>query len=216
MARSVFLAGLVVGQVIVLLAAGAATLWWSSDLMLWLIHLVGEERALGADNVVTVAGGGKLLTNPGGMFRWTLPFWFLGVIQITGALTLCGLWLSRGSTRSASRPNRRGILEKPIGIRTHGEAFTPFVEAGQQLPFTCSRTFTYITDGRAEVEVELSHRDDSGSETIASLLIGIPRATDNALQITVNLKISPHRQLWVNTTVLATASIQQFGPFPVE
>ena len=109
MARSVFLAALVVGHAIVLLASGVATLWWSSDLMLWLIHLVGEERALGADNVVPVPGGGKLLTNPGGMFQWTLPFWFLGVVQITGAITLLGLWWSRRSTAPASRSRQRGM-----------------------------------------------------------------------------------------------------------
>ncbi len=216
MVRSLFLATLVLGQAIVLLAAGVATLWWSSDLMLWLIHLVGEEWVLGADNVITVEGGGKLLTNPGGMMRWTLPFWFLGAVQIAGAITLVSLWLSRRPGSGAFSSHRRGILEKPIGIQIVGEVFTPLVEAGQRLPFTCSQTFTNKTDGGKKVQVELSQKDESGVETIALLLIAIPPVCDNALQITVTLKISAHKQLWVKATVMETASVQPFGPFPVE
>jgi hypothetical protein len=43
-----------------------------------------------------------------------------------------------------------------------------------------------------------------------------PVSRENALQITVTLKISPDEQLRVRTTVMETASVQQFGPFPVE
>ncbi len=80
MAKSITLALLVLGQAIVLLLAGSVALWWSSNLMLWLIHLVGEERALGASNVIHQEGGGLLLTNPTGMVRWMLPFWLLGSV----------------------------------------------------------------------------------------------------------------------------------------
>jgi len=92
MAESILLATAVFSQAAVLLLAGLATLWWSSDLMSWLIWLVGEERALGSTNVIHLEGGGKLLTNPTAMVRWTLPFWFLGFVQITGAFTLVWLW----------------------------------------------------------------------------------------------------------------------------
>src|SRR5438093_624332 len=61
----------------VLLFAGVATLWWSNDLMKWLIWLVGEEYALGAQNVIHLENGATLITNPSGMIRWTLPFWLL-------------------------------------------------------------------------------------------------------------------------------------------
>jgi len=81
----------VLGQAIVLLAAGAATLWWSSDLMLLLIQSVGYEYALGPQNVIRLEDGGTLLTNPAAMIRWTTPFWFLGIVQMTTALTLVGL-----------------------------------------------------------------------------------------------------------------------------
>jgi hypothetical protein len=95
MLRSILLTAFTLSQAAVLLAAGVAILWWSSDLMLWLIHMVGEERALGADNVVHLENGGKLLTNPSGMMRWTIPFWILGLVQICAAITLVGLWRTR-------------------------------------------------------------------------------------------------------------------------
>lgn len=84
----------VFGQAIALLAAGLATLWWSQDLMTWLIYMVGEERALGPDSVIHLENGGKLLTNPAGMVRWMLPFWIIGLVQISAAITLIGLWRS--------------------------------------------------------------------------------------------------------------------------
>ena len=75
-------------QAVILIAAGCATLWWQDSLMLWIIWIVGEERALGAENVVHLEGGGKLLTNPGAMILWSIPFWILGCVQISGGLTL--------------------------------------------------------------------------------------------------------------------------------
>jgi hypothetical protein len=105
MLRSVLLATFTLSQAVVLLAAGVATLRWSSDLMLWLIYMVGEERALGADNVIHLENGGKLLTNPGAMMRWTIPFWILGMVQISAALTLVGLWWFK-DLRRPDRKNR--------------------------------------------------------------------------------------------------------------
>ena len=96
---SAVLAGLVCGQAVLLLTAGLATFWWSEDLMIWLIHRVGEDRALGAGNVVRQPGGGLLLTNPGAMVRWTLPIWAWGVVQIGAAGTLLGLWADRRRSR---------------------------------------------------------------------------------------------------------------------
>lgn len=78
----------VAGQAIALSATGLATLWWSSDLMTWLIYMVGEEYALGAENVISTEDGGKLLTNPGAMIGWTVPFWALGLLQISAAATM--------------------------------------------------------------------------------------------------------------------------------
>ena len=94
MARSILVAAFILGQALALLVAGVATLWWSQDLMSLLIHLVGEEYALGKDNVRRLEGGGALLTNPAAMGRWTLPFWLLGLVQITASVTLVRLWLA--------------------------------------------------------------------------------------------------------------------------
>ena len=93
MVRSTVCTVFILSQIVVLLAAGVATLWWSQSLMFWLIHMVGEERALGSGNVIRLENGAKLLTNPSAMVRWMAPFWFLGVAQITAAVTL--VWLSR-------------------------------------------------------------------------------------------------------------------------
>lgn len=91
----------ILGQAVVLLAAGLATIWWSNDLMLWLIWLVGEEWALGAENVIHLENGAKLITNPAGMIRWMFPFWFLGGVQITAAFTLIWLWFHCPGRRSS-------------------------------------------------------------------------------------------------------------------
>jgi hypothetical protein len=101
MLKATILALLILGQAAALLIAGIATFWWSEDLMLWLIHLVGEEQALGARNVVRREDGSTLLTNPGGMIRWMMPFWFLGCLQMTSAFTLVRLWLGRRTLRSS-------------------------------------------------------------------------------------------------------------------
>jgi hypothetical protein len=104
MVKSIVLGAFVLCQAAVLLGAGVAVLWWSHDLMLWLIWMVGEERALGAQNVVRQENGAKLLTNPGGMVRWMLPFWFLGSVQITAAFTLVWLWSRRVIVCRTQRP----------------------------------------------------------------------------------------------------------------
>jgi molecular chaperone DnaK (HSP70) len=107
-------------------------------------------------------------------------------------------------------------LKKSIGIETDGGEFTPLVEAGRRLPCTLSETFTNKTDGGPEALVSLSQRDESGTETVASLKIPIPRAPDHSLQITVTIKISEDKHMRVKTTVSEAASVREFGPFPVE
>ena len=108
------------------------------------------------------------------------------------------------------------LLEKPIGITTAGDVFTPFVDAGQKLPYTKSETFTNKSDGGPEVMVELSQKDHTGTETVASLRIAIPRVPNNTLEITVTLKISKDKQMRVKTTISQPTMVQEFGPFPVE
>ena len=114
------------------------------------------------------------------------------------------------------RARQPAVLKKPIGITTAGGVFTPFVEAGRLLPCTHSETFTNHTDGGPEVLVELSQEDASGIETIASIITAIPPVADNVLQITVTLKVSADKQLRVKTTVVQTAAVREWGPFPVE
>lgn len=95
MARAISHGAFVLGQAAVLLLVGIAAIWWSNDLMLWLIWLVGEEYALGPESIIHLENGAKLITNPSGMVRWMLPFWFLGMIQILAARTLSWLWWHR-------------------------------------------------------------------------------------------------------------------------
>jgi hypothetical protein len=112
MAKSILLAAFFLGQAAALLVAGAVTLWWSQDLMIFLIWLVGVERALGAQNVTRLENGSTLLTNPAAMFRWTLPIWFLGVAQITSALTLVWLWSRRLARRSSGPHSTRSVPDE--------------------------------------------------------------------------------------------------------
>ncbi|MBX3434971.1 MAG: hypothetical protein KF847_16770 [Pirellulales bacterium] len=80
----------------VLLALGGATLWQSEQLANLAMFYVGEERALGPENVVRLPAGGTLLSNPGGMIRWVIPFYVAGLLQISAATTFGLLALRRG------------------------------------------------------------------------------------------------------------------------
>jgi hypothetical protein len=86
-----FVGSFVFFQVVLLLAAGFLTAWYSGDLMTFLIHMVGEERALGRDSVIRRPDGSLLLTNPGAMALWTMPVLLLAAVQVSSAFTLA--WL---------------------------------------------------------------------------------------------------------------------------
>ncbi len=67
----------------------------SGRLMLLLIHFVGEERALGPQNVYRLDDGAVLLTNPGAMVMWMLPFLALGIAFLIAACVLALRVLTR-------------------------------------------------------------------------------------------------------------------------
>jgi molecular chaperone DnaK (HSP70) len=140
----------------------------------------------------------------------------LAMFSSTGCGNVSKPLADPGNNGPKSGLHQGAVLKKPIGIRTAGDVFTPLVEAGQRLPHTHSETFTNKTDGGPKVLVELSQKDESGTETVASLIISIPPVADNTLNITVTLKLSEDKQLRVKTTVAEAASVQEFGPFPVE
>jgi hypothetical protein len=56
--------------------------------MLALIYLVGEEKALGPENVVRLPDGAVLLTNPGAMIWYSLPYLIGGVLLIVLGISL--------------------------------------------------------------------------------------------------------------------------------
>jgi hypothetical protein len=66
-----------IALVVITTIGGVTILYFSEILMLRLINIIGEERALGAENVYVQPDGSKLLTNPGAIGCWTLPFWQL-------------------------------------------------------------------------------------------------------------------------------------------
>lgn len=101
MLKSILLAGIVLVHVALLVAAGGATLYWARDLMPWVIHMVGEGRALGPGGVIYFEDGREMLNDPEGMFGWTVAIMALGFVQITAALTLYGLWWATLKTRRA-------------------------------------------------------------------------------------------------------------------
>lgn len=118
--------------------------------------------------------------------------------------------------RPANAASSQKVLLKPIGIKTAGPVFTPLIPAGHKLPLVFSQTFGNETNGQSEVLVELSQKSAAGMETIASLRIKIPPATNGSLNITVTLEVSETKMMSVKTTVAETASTQRFGPFAVE
>src|SRR5947209_1711830 len=87
MTRSQTLGCVMILNAVALFAIGSATLWWASDWMLMLIHIIGEERALGAGGVSRDEKG-VLLTNPGAMIMWTLPFWAAAFVEFIASIIL--------------------------------------------------------------------------------------------------------------------------------
>jgi hypothetical protein len=68
---------------------GGGLIWhYAHELMLRQIYLIGEENALGRENVIRLADGGTLLTNPGAMIFYELPFLGGAVLLI-----ILGSWL---------------------------------------------------------------------------------------------------------------------------
>jgi hypothetical protein len=80
------------------LAGAIILIWGSQDAMLVLIHWLGEERALGPQNVIIQPDGSKLLTNPSAMANWVMMIWTVGASQIVAGLNL--LWTSGLGLRS--------------------------------------------------------------------------------------------------------------------
>jgi hypothetical protein len=101
MIRSILLAAVVLIQVVLLLAAGVATVVRAWDLMPWVIHMVGEDRAVGPSGVISFEDGREMLDNPDGMFGWTVAILSLGFAQVTAAIILFWLWWARLTTRRA-------------------------------------------------------------------------------------------------------------------
>ena len=52
------------------------------------IRLIGFERALGDQSVRHVGDGRVLLTNPMGMFLWSIPFLAVGLVLIAASVQL--------------------------------------------------------------------------------------------------------------------------------
>ena len=68
---------------------GGGLIWhYSHELMLRRIYLIGEENALGRENVIRLADGSTLLTNPGAMIHHEMPFLGGAVVLI-----ILGSWL---------------------------------------------------------------------------------------------------------------------------
>ena len=88
-------------QSLSLIALGCFTLWYSQPLTFWLISIIGEERALGKDSVVRLDTGEVLLTNPGAMGVWVLPFLVVGCIQISSGVMLLYYSSNRNNTKTS-------------------------------------------------------------------------------------------------------------------
>lgn len=95
MIKTLLAGTLILGQALALFILGFVLFWWSNDLMLGLIHLVGEEKALGENNVIRTEKGEVLLTNPVGMLYWMLPFLIPAMLQISAGMTLVWLYLKQ-------------------------------------------------------------------------------------------------------------------------
>ena len=129
----------------------------------------------------------------------------------------CGPTPTPAVSAGTAAPEKAALsLEKPIGITTAGGVFTPLIPAGQTLPTVQSQTFGNKTDGGSQVGVVLSQKGSEGIETVASMEIDVPPAANDAVGIIVTLTVSESKQMTVKTTVVKTAKIQQFGPFPVQ
>ena len=137
------------------------------------------------------------------------------MLRISALALTAACLIGCGSHQKVAEADSATVLRKPIGITTAGDVFSQLIPAGQRLPCTHSETFGNATNGRTEVLVELGQKDSTGTETIASLRIPIPKASNKTLDITVTLKISAEKKMNVKTTVAQTGDVHEFGPFPV-
>lgn len=138
---------------------------------------------------------------------------FEQIAEMNALISLCLLAIFALSFISS---NNKRILHKPIGITTAANEFETLIPAGQKNPFVYSETFTNKNDGGPQLWVNISQKDELGTETIASLVLAVPPSLDDSLQVIVTLRITAHKLMRVKTTVVKTASIQEFGPFRVE
>lgn len=116
--------------------------------------------------------------------------------------------------RFAGTPGR---LDFPIGIELAHNPFIPIIGGGTTLPFLCSEDFITANDYQKSFEVRLFQRKPIGLEIIASVVVhDIPEVPSATLPLTVTLRVTRSKELWVKVTVTAQAFVQEYGPFPVQ
>lgn len=73
----------------------------------------------------------------------------------------------------------------------------------------------HYVDYRTSLEVRLAQEHAEGLETVVDAMVPVPPAPSGEVQIVVSVRVDGRKRLWLKTTVVQTASVQEFGPFPV-
>ena len=95
---------------------GGGLIWhYADELMLRRIYLIGEENALGRDNVIRLPDGSTLFTNPGAMIYYELPF-----LAGAAVLVMLGLWLWFREFRAILTETRRMRIKGSNEIKGSG------------------------------------------------------------------------------------------------
>ena len=86
--------------------------------------------------------------------------------------------------------------------------------AGKDVPAMASERFVYVKDGLDSATVTIYQSDGSLRETIAEVDVPVAPMKDSNIVITVS--VDSQKQLRLKTSVMESAVVKEFGPFPVE
>jgi molecular chaperone DnaK (HSP70) len=108
-------------------------------------------------------------------------------------------------------------LRYPIGIQTVGEEFSELIPSGKPLPTVFSETFSTGADDQETVQIAIWQKTDHGLELVTDILVKeLPRAPKATVRVVVTLTIDGSKNLRVKATVVDTAKVHEFGPYPVK
>jgi len=147
--------------------------------------------------------------------RYSLRFaiallFFLG---ITIGLVSCSLRNNPLEPASPPPPPAQPKLTRSISLVAE-DGDVELLPAGKDLPAIASYRLLYEKSVEDAGTVTVYQYEGTMHETIAQVDVPVPPMKDSTMVITVN--VDSEKRLRLKTSVMETAVVKEFGPFPVE